>query len=398
MKTNKKDTDTKAAEKREVVLKRLDEQIENLRKNDFVLNFFVLDSKNVPNSGMAYIYNMAYTLKEKGYKVRMVYQLDNEYSAGELAELQSKGKMPDEERKFIGVGDWMGEKYMELEHLNIQKEEWKVGPADFLFIPEAFSSLMFRTFKTHIPCKRYVILQNFDYVTEFIPIGKQWASYGIKDVVASNELQANLINDVFPYTKPYTTVIPPFIHPMFRKPLTAKQLVVNIIAKNPDDVNRIVQPFYWKYPNYKFVSFRDLRNLPMDTFAERLKDGAFTVWVDEKTPFGYGGLEAIKSGSILIGRIPENIPEWMNDDNGVWFNNINEVPEILANFVGMWMRDRIPEEITNAMEETAKLYTYDEWSENLDKFMDKIKDERIKDFILVKSMDTTNVKTEEENE
>ena len=95
---------------------------------------------------MQYIYQLAKTLKDKNYKVKMLYQLENEYTQSEIDELKRKEKPIDERRVFTGVGEWLGEEYMKLPHMNISKEEWKVSPSDFLFIPEVFSSLMKQTY------------------------------------------------------------------------------------------------------------------------------------------------------------------------------------------------------------------------------------------------------------
>lgn len=377
-------------EKNETIVQRVEETVSKLNKKDFTLYFFVIDSKNVPNGKMNYIYQMAKTLHDKEYNVCMLYQLDDEYSAGEIAEIQQKGSVPDDMKRFVGVGEWLGEEYASLPHMNIQKEEWKIGPADFLFIPEVFSSFMFSTYKNKIPCKRYVILENFDYVTEFIPVGQQWANYGIDHVIATTEAQAKLINNVFPYTVNHTTVVPPFIQNFFRKPVKAKKLVVNLVCKNRDDINKIVKPFYWKYPVYQFVSFNDLRGYPKKQFAEQLQEGSVTIWVDEYTPFGYSGLEAIKCGNILIGKIPQIIPDWMSEDNGIWFNDINDVPDILSKVVATLIEDEIPEKIAKGIEETSKLYTFEEYDKNLTKFMNDAIKERIEELESLKLIAKNN--------
>ena len=198
MKKSKKETKNEKKFDVEKMLKNVDFAVSQIEKNDFTLYFFVLDSRNVPNSTMCYIYQMAKAIQDKGYKVCMIYQLEGEYTKDEMELIEKEGGTPDENRMFIGVGDWMGEEYMEIPHLNISKDEWSVGAYDFLFIPEVFSSFMFLTFKNKIPCKRYVILHNFDYVTEFMPLGHQWADYGIYNVIATSQEQANRINDVFP--------------------------------------------------------------------------------------------------------------------------------------------------------------------------------------------------------
>lgn len=387
-----KDTENK----NEIINQRIDNAIADLKKKDFNIFFFVVDTKNVPNGSMNYIYHMAKTMQDDGYKVTMCYQLNDEYSPGELAEIEQKGMEPDNMKQFVGVGGWLGEEYASIPHINIQKEEWKVGPSDFLFIPEVFSSFMYETFKKHIPCKRYVILQNQDYVTEFIPFGQQWITYGIDHVLTNTETNAKWINDMFPYTKEHTTIIPPFIEGFFRKPVKAKKLIVNFVAKNRDDINKVLKPFYWKYPVYQFVATEDLRGLSEKDFADRLKEGAITVWLDETTPFGYSAIEAMRCGNIVIGQIPKNIPDWMSDTNGVWFSNINDVPEILSKVIATLIEDEIPLEMQKSMDETSKLYSFEEYKENVSKFMDDAIKERIEELTNVKPKNNSTETTTEE--
>lgn len=362
-----------AEDKNKIVAQRIETAIGQLKDKKSSLYFFVTDCKNVPNSEMLYIYQMALTLKELGYDVCMVYQLNNEYSKHELKKLKKANKPIDNFRVFEGVGEWLGEPYASLEHINIASSTWRVSPSDFLFIPEAFSSMMKETFEKGIPCKRIVVLQNFRYVTEFIPYGDQWMNYGITDVIASNDNQKNLIESVFPYIK--CTVLNPYIQECMRKPAIAKKLIVNIVSTKSSDVEHIIKTFYWKYPLMQFVTFRPLRNLTVSAYSDMLKEGCITIWHDPDTPFGRSAIDAIKCGNIVIGKVPEIIPEWMADengeilDNGVWYNNIEQVPEILARVIGSWMRDEIPEEIYKQMDAISDKYTYHTWKDNLDAYI-----------------------------
>ena len=372
-------------------LERIEETIKNLKENNFTFYFFVVDCKNVPNGSIQYIYQLAKTLYDKKYNVKMLYQLENEYSKEELLELQRKEKEINYNRVFTGVGEWLGDEYMKLEHLNISKHEWKVGPCDFLFIPEVFSSLMKQTYQYKAPCKRIVVLHNFDYITEFIPYNDEWGTYGIRDVVTTTEQQKQQILSVFPYVK--CQIIPPFIDDCFRKPVKPKKLVVNIISKRTEDVTRIMKQFYWKYPMYKFISFRDLRGYPKNTFADFLQESAITIWVDNETPFGYSAIEAIRSGNIVIGKVPEHMPEWMGDsdglmDNGVWTYDINLIPDILARVIGSWMQDNVPSVLYENMEKLNNLYTFDVWDKNIDNFAQNLIQNRINEFIEIKSVIT----------
>jgi hypothetical protein len=376
------DTDKKAIE-------RIDEAIKNLETNDFTLYFFVVDCKNVPNGNMQYIYQLAKTLNDKNFNVKMLYQLENEYSQSEIDELNRKEKPIDDRRVFTGVGEWLGEEYMKLKHLNISKEEWKVSPADFLFIPEVFSSLMKQTYQYKAPCKRIVVLHNYDYITEFIPFNDEWGTYGIHDVISNTEQQGKMIENIFPYVK-YKT-LNPYIPEIFRKPIKPKKLIVNIISKKTEDVNRIMKQFYWKYPMYKFVSFRDLRGYPKETFAKYLQESAITVWIDNETPFGYSAIEAIRTGNIVVGKIPEHMLEWMSDengllDNGVWTYDINLIPDVLSRVLGSWMQDNVPQILYDNMEKLNNLYTYSEYDKNVDKIIGEYIDERINEFKEIKNL------------
>lgn len=365
------------------VISRIETEISKLKNKEFTLFFFTIDSKNVPSGSLVYTYELALSMKKLGYNVKMLYQVENEFSARQIKKQIEKGTYnPGDEQVFCGVGDWMGKEYSELEHINISKENsWHVAPSDFLFIPEAFASLMSQTYIHKIPCNRYVLLQNFDYVTEFIPFGMQWLNFGIKDCVATTELQASLIKDVMPYVD--TRVINPYIPEYFRKSVKPQKLVVNIISKKQSDAYKIMKLFKWKYPVYEFVTFADLRNMPRTYYADCLKDGAITIWMDYETSFGYGALEAMRCGNIVIGKVPERIQEWMTDedgnliDNAIWFENIDTLPDILAEVIGSWMQDEIPSVLIENMEKTNKRYTKKEWDSNVESFVNDIVERRI---------------------
>lgn len=398
--------------KNEVVLQRIDDAIKHIDDKTCTLFFFVSDSKNIPNSNTLYIYQMAKTLQEMGYDVCMLYQLQGEISTREQERLRRLGKPIDTMKIFEGVGEWLGESYASIPHLNIANGNWRVAPSDFLFIPEVFSSLLKETYDKTIPCKRYVILQNFKYVTEFIPYGDQWMSYGVTDAITATDKQAELIQSVFPYVN--TKTLNPFIQENMCKPLKEKKLIVNIATQRSSHIEHIIKTFYWKYPAMQFVTFRTLRNLPTETYAEFLKEGCITVWYDPETAFGYSALDAMRCGNIVIGKIPEIIPEWMYQqvtvtdedgstrtedviaNNGIWFSEINEVPDILAKVIGSWMRDEIPQELYDGMEETNKKYTYTEWYKRLEQIMKEITTTRKNEFMSIKNTIENKMKKEEE--
>lgn len=362
-------------EKQIEIINTLNENVEKLDKKDFDVYFYVLDTKNTPSGSLSYIYETALTLQTMGYRVTMLHN-DNE---------------------FVGVREWMGDEYADIPHANIEKENVEIKPSDFLFVPEIFSNVLAQTKK--LPCKRAVILQNFNYLTEFMPFGGGWSDMGIRDVITTTERQAQLAKECFPYIE--TQIVPPAIKSLYYEGKEPKKMVVNIVAKNQSDVNRIVKPFYWKYPLYRWVSFRDLRGLPNSMFADALREAAITIWVDTDTNFGYTPLEAMKSGSIVIGKIPEDIPEWMLTDDGnindagIWFDNINDIYPMIASVVRTWINDAVPVELYSTMKTVNNKYTPTAQKEAIEEvyvknFFERRKNDFVEAINLIKNAPTEN--------
>ena len=90
---------------------------------------------------------------------------------------------------------------------------------------------------------------------------------------------------------------------------------------------------------FKWVSFKELRNLSKEEFAKALREGAVTIIVDEDASFMYSALESIKSGSITMCKLPQNELEWAKLDDGnlpnccVWFNDYDTLHKQIASVV-----------------------------------------------------------------
>ena len=117
-----------------IALERVEKAIKDIKDNNFTLYFFVVDSKNVPNGSISYIYQLAKTLNDKGYNVKMLYQLENEYTEAELYKLKKKDEHIDSNRMFVGVKEWLGDEYADPPHMHLSLEEWRLSPSDILFI------------------------------------------------------------------------------------------------------------------------------------------------------------------------------------------------------------------------------------------------------------------------
>lgn len=318
-------------------IKALEDGLARFEDKSFNIYFFVLDTKGNPSATLRYIYQTAYTLKELGYNVTMLHQEDN----------------------FVGVANWLGEKYASLPHKDVKKQNVEITASDLLFIPEIYANVMSQT--KNLPCKRIAILTNMNYITEIIPVGVTWFDMGINEVVTTSKYNEKTITEYFPGLK--THIVSPYIPNMFRKNTEPQDLLINVISREPSDVNKVIKPFFWKYPVYKWVSFRDLRGLPQETFAEALREAAITIWIDDDTNFGTSLLEAVRCGGLVIAKVPKVASDWMADENGVldnsiiWFDDIRKVPDVIASVVRTWLIDEIPQEIYDASEKLNGTYT-----------------------------------------
>ena len=342
------------------MLRIVEENISRLKNKDFNLYFFVLDTKGNPNSSLEYIYQTALVLNNKGYSVTLLHQ----------------------ENDFVGVGEWLGEEYASLPHLNIEKDNVEITPSDFLFIPEIFANVMMQTKK--LPCKRVVLIQNYNHITEFMPVSQTYENLNITDAIVTTKVQENKVRELFPTVR--THIVSPSIKKVFRKNITPKKLLINVVAKEQSIVNQIVKPFYWKNDAYKWVSFRDLRGVTQEVFAEALRESAITIWVDDNTNFGYTLLEALRCGGIVLAKVPNTPSDWMlkgDDltDSVLWFDHIDQVPEMVASVVRSWTLDSIPTDVYERQEEFNVLYSEETQEKEIEEvYVKGLIERRLKEF------------------
>ena len=355
---------------KEEMLRVVEDNIQKMENKSFNVFFFVIDTKGNPSGSLEYIYRTALTLKELGYNVAMLHQ----------------------EEEFIGVRDWLGDAAADLPHHNIEKENVEISACDFLFIPEILSSVMSQT-KT-LPCKRVIILQNHSFMADFMPVGVTPFDMNINEVVTTTKALKDITDEYFPGIK--THIVRPMIAPVFRNNDNPKKLIINIVSRSQDDISRIVKPFYWKYPVYKWVSFRDLRGVTQEVFADALREGAITIWLDEISDFGYSALEAAKSGSIVLAKVPATPTDWTfvyeESEDGksasnslnpafIWFDDIRRVPDMVASVVRTWTLDKIPQELYDNLAKVANDYSYDAHKADVEKEYGKeLFEKRLSDF------------------
>lgn len=373
--------------KEKKALKRIEQEIEKIDKKENRIFFFVLDTKGNPSGSLEYIYDLAMIAKNDGYNVGMLYQ------------------NIDKNDTFVGVKDWMGDDYASLPHYDISTEDVEISPSDVLFIPEIFANVMNQTKK--LPCKRIAVLQNYDYIVEQTPFAAQWGDFGILDAITNTTRNEELLKSIFPYVR--TKVIDPYIDKIFGNTNEPKKMIVNIVASDQSDINRIIKPFYWKYPSFKWVSFRDLRGFPKNRFAEQLREAAVTIWIDDKTSFGYSAIEAMKSGSIVIAKVPDEPLKWMDGDNGdgkkamlrnccIWFDDYHQVHRAIASAVRSWITDKVPEVILEEAKKVGELYPFETTQKEFVNYLNGVVDNRKKEMVQLTEAVTAAMKKDEKKD
>lgn len=375
-------------EKKVKAIAKIKEELDRIKKNENKVFFFVIDTEGYPSGSLSYIYNLAKFAKDDGYNVAMLYQ----------TEAHAKGEPED---TFVGVEGWMGKEYSSLPHFDIRKDEVDINPSDILFIPEIFSQVMNQT--KNLPCQRIAIMQNYDYILSQMPYSAQWGDYKIFEAISNTEENASLLKGIFPYEK--VTVIPPFIDKMFGKTNEPKKLIVNIVAHNQDDVTRLVKPFYWKYPLMKYVSFRDLRSFSREKFADALREGFLTVWIDEPSSFGYSAIEAMKCGNIVFAKEPTEVKKWMLSDDGktfndscIWFSSINDMHDKIATLVRAFITDTIPNTLYEGQKAVIDMYKEEDTRKAFSEYLKGLIEKRRKSIEMAVMVGESEINSEDKSE
>ena len=320
-----------------------------LDNKDFGIYFFTLDTRGNAAAGIANIYEHVKLLRELGYNAKILHE-KNDYKLSGDAE-------------GMGLSDWLGKEYAELPHVSIETEGIKINAEDFLVVPEIFANVMDQAKK--FPCKKIVLSQNYDYLLELLPLGRRWSDYGFNDVITTSQKQADYISSLFPSTR--SKIIPISIPEYFKPSDKPKIPVVTICTREQGAAAKIAKMFYLQYPLYKWITFKELRNLSREQFATELGKSCLSVWLDDSAGFGTFPLEAIQSNTPVIGKMPNMIPEWMEEtngegqksikNNGVWTNTHLNIPELIATYLKVWLEDSIPEDLTEGMKSSKDMYT-----------------------------------------
>ena len=313
--------------------------ISNLREKKSKLYFFIHDTKGNAKSSIKYIYDLAFTLKRRGFNSIILHE------------------KPD----YTGVGSWLGEEYMtEIPHQVIDGQNVEIAPEDFLIVPEIFGFMMDQV--KNLPCGKIVLTQSYAYMLETLQPGQTWNQYGFFKTITTSEVQKDYINKVM-RGQSYD-IIEPFISDIFKKRNLPPLPIIGIHSREQEDTINLIKTFYLRFPQYRWFTFRDLRGLSQEEFANAISECFVSVWIDRQSAYGTFPLESMKVGVPVIGITPNLVPEWMNENNGVWIKDEILLSDIIADWTQNWLEDNISSEMYTNMQETVDKLPTKEQFEN----------------------------------
>jgi hypothetical protein len=308
-------------------IKKLEQSIENLRNKKSKLYLLVQDTKGNAKASVSYSYRLGLSLSKQGYNPIMLHE------------------KPD----YVGVEGWLGKEYMELPHRSIEGQNLEVSPDDFIIVPELYGFVMSQI--TKLPCGKIVLCQSYDHMLETLQPGQTWSQLGFHKCITTSEHQKEHISNLMRGSS--IDILRPYISEDFKKQTLPAKPMIAIHSREQRDTANIIKSFYIKFPQYRWITFRDMKGLTEKQFSEALQDCFLSIWIDETSAYGTFPLESMISGVPVLGLVPNLLPHWINEDNGLWINNKNQVVDFAADFLQNWLEDNINEKMFESMSETV---------------------------------------------
>ena len=378
----------------------IDLTIKKIQDNDFNI-FFYAPSMNTPSGGVGVLLKTAKNLRDSGHKVKIVYEPVLNQKASYEASVAEKKQVDIYDRfnptwvdfslegiEIVPLGD---KEISFTDGTKTKCQNLNVSPEDFLIIPEGFPNVMEKT--VQVSCKRIILAQSWFYVLLAMNPGQKWQHFGIQDVISVSDAITEYLNSSMPGLK-----IKNFKQGISRdtfKPSTKLSNKLPMVgftgsrgAENKMKTHSIIKNFYAFYPHLKWIRFQELSNMDKEQFAERLSSCAFLLYTDDIAGFGTLPLEAMASGTHVVGWAPFGGKEYINNDNGFWSKNgeIFETAELLGLAIDKWLSGEmdIPE-IQDSYEKTLSPYTEEGEKTGMIDIINQYKNERINELEGIKT-------------
>jgi hypothetical protein len=326
------------------LIQKLEQSIENLKNKSSKIYFFVQDTKGNARASVKYIYDIALVLRNNGFDSVILHE------------------KPD----YFGVQDWLGGNYMDIPHISVEGQNLQVAPEDTIVVPEIFGYVMNQL--TNLPCAKIVLCQSYDYIFETLQPGQNWTQFGFNKCITTSETMKEHISKIMRNVS--IDVIEPIISDKFESSKYPAKPIIAIHTREQRDAINLIKQFYVKFPQYRWIAFRDMRAISQEEFANVLKDCMLSVWIDSTSSFGTFPLESMASNVPVLAKAPNLVPSWMNENNGIWITESIRLEEFISDFIQNWLEDNIsPDLYKNGLETAEKYKNTESFKESVvDKF------------------------------
>lgn len=332
-------------------IEKLETALDRLVSDQSIIYFLVYDTKNNPRAAVKHIYDIALTLQKSGKQVRLLV----------------------EDKNYGGVSSWLGDTYKDLEVVSIKEDKVEINVDDTIVVPEYYSNVLDQLL--NVKCVKVMLIQQKEFMFETLSIGSRYVDFGFDKIITTTETAKKYISEYFPENIIY--VIPPIIGDNFKPTEKPTKPYVAISCRDRVKSRKLISEFYLKYPQLRWITFRDMVQLTYDEFADSLKECAVSLWVDDESTFGTFPLESMKCGVPVVGKIPMNEPEWLSE-NGLWTYDENKLVEYLGTFLLAWLEGvELTEDVKTKMKETLLPYNTEVTQNNILSIFGSFKNKRI---------------------
>lgn len=332
-------------------IEKLKDALGRLENNENSVYFLTYDTKNNPRASVKYIYDLALTLKENGVNSKILV----------------------EDETYGGVSHWLGDKYNTIPVVSIKNDKIEIKIDDVLVVPEYYSNVLQQV--SNIKCTKVMLVQQKDYIFETLPVGSRWRDYGFDRVITTTEGSKKYISEIFPESLIH--IIPPIVEDNFSVSEKSQKPFIAISCRDRVVHRRLISEFYLKYPQLRWLTFRDMVQMSYEEFSDALKECFVSVWVDNESTFGTFPLESMKCGVPVVGKIPDTEPDWLSE-NGMWTYDLNKIIDLVGTYALAWLEGvELNDEVKQKMNETLLPYSKSLTENNIVSIFNSFKNKRI---------------------
>ena len=337
-------------------IEKINTALGRLEDSKSIVYFLTYDTKNNARASVKYIYDLALTLNQNGITSKILV----------------------EDSTYVGVESWLGDKYKELEVVSIKEDKVEINIDDAVVVPEYYTNILQKL--SNIKCIKVLLIQQREYIYENLPIGSRFSDFGFDKIITTTEQSKKYLMEYFPESLVF--IVPPIIEDIFTPSLLTLKPYVAISVRDRSIQRKIISEFYLKFPQLRWITFRDMVQMSYEEFSNNLKECMVSLWVDDDSTFGTFPLESMKCDVPVIGKIPDTEPDWLSE-NGMWTYDGNKLVDILGTYILAWIEGvELTQEVKDKMKDTLLPYKKDITENNILSVFNSFKNKRIETFKL----------------